>query len=32
MIESLNRHWVVTPENFPKLMKIKEKINILEKK
>ncbi len=32
MIESLNRHKFVSPQSFPKLMKIKEKIEGLEKK
>ncbi len=32
MIESLNRHKFVSPQSFPKLMKIKEKINSLEQK
>lgn len=32
MIESLNRHRIVTPQSFPKLMKIKEKIQSLEGK
>lgn len=30
MIESLNRHKFVSPQSFPKLMKIKEKIETLE--
>ena len=30
MIESLNRHRFVNPQSFPKLMKIKEKIENLE--
>ena len=32
MIESLNRHRFVNPQSFPKLMKIKEKIETLERK
>lgn len=32
MIESLNRHRFVNPQSFPKLVKIKEKIDSLEKK
>lgn len=32
MIESLNRHKFVSPQSYPKLIKIKEKIESLEKK